>query len=51
MLEAAQEAAVATIPSQLLAAFVPFANPMADEKAKKKVLKSVKKGALYITSS
>jgi len=29
---------------QLLAAMVPFANPMADEKSMKKVLKSVKKG-------
>jgi H/ACA ribonucleoprotein complex subunit 2 len=29
---------------QLLAAMVPFANPMADEKAMKKVLKSVKRG-------
>jgi len=29
---------------QLLAAMVPFANPMADEKSMKKVLKGVKKG-------
>ena len=31
----------------LLGALVPFANPLADEKAGKKVLKSVKKGASW----
>lgn len=33
---------------QLLAAMVPFANPMADEKAMKKVLKSVKRGTFCL---
>lgn len=40
------EKAVVAVP---LAALVPFANPLADEKAQKKVLKTVKKGTLHLS--
>lgn len=35
----------------LIGALVPFANPLADEKVGKKLLKSVKKGTLFLLSS
>lgn len=41
----ANSAAVLAIP---LAALVPFANPLADDKAQKKVLKGVKKGSSHV---
>jgi H/ACA ribonucleoprotein complex subunit 2 len=38
---------VAADAKPLIGALVPFANPLADEKVGKKVLKSVKKGSFY----
>ena len=46
--EPSDKQALASVP---LAALVPFANPLADDKAQKKVLKSVKKGMRLAFSS